>query len=427
MRRFCRVRRASPPKAFVGSFATIATLALLPCGVAAANSTSTSHFDNFALGSVNGQHGWSAGTQHPSEGGQSFDQAVVPVSDYYPSGVPGFGTRAWRFSNAVATTGFANLPHSPELTQPASENGPNTEFIAQFSFITTTPDPQPGLEINISAFDGTLGRMSFLRLDDTSAGTGIQVLDALPDGSFPNRDFSAVLPRGVPHTIKIWIKLHPGLNNDVMAIYVDGKDVGERFTTWENWYHSQGEPTPDINSLLFRANTQVPAVDGGGYLFDNVTTTTDNGAGPPEPDVPVEKLASTRTVRPGGIEHYTITARNTGRAVAQNFLVCDRIPRDETFVSADHMLVQRGSRRCLEINSLAPGQHVSIHLALRVDRSARAGMLDNTTDETEGDNRPLPPDPPLGEVPGHITDPRPAPEGGANVDVVTPSAPTFTG
>lgn len=423
MRHFCKVRGVLSRKAIVGSFATIASVVLLPCGVATAQ-TVTTNFDSFALGSVNGQHGWRVGTQHPSKGGHPFDEEVVPVSNYYTSGVPGFGTRAWRFSNAVATSGFNNLPHSPELSQPASETGPNTEFIAQFSFITTTPDPQPGLEINISAFDGSHGRMSFLRLEDTPGGTAVQVLDPLPDGSFPNRDFVAVLPRGVPHTIKIWIKHHPGLNDDVMAIYIDGKDVGERFTTWENFYRSQGEATPDINSLLFRANTAAD-VAGGGYLFDNVTTTTDNGAGPPEPDVPVEKLASTRTVRPGDIEHYTITARNTGGAVAHNFLVCDRIPREETFVSADHSLAQRGGRRCLEIDSLASGQHISVHLALRVDRSAPAGTLDNATDETEGDNRPLPPAPPPGEVPGHITDPRPAPEGGASVDVVT--APTFTG
>jgi uncharacterized repeat protein (TIGR01451 family) len=281
--------------------------------------------------------------------------------------------------------------------------------------------------------------MFFLRLKDTAAGTEVDVAYSSANGvDFVWSDPIAELAFGKVHTIKIWIKLHPGPNNDVVAVYVDGKDAGERFGTWEQCYREN--PTecpggvPAINSLMFRANVPSPGVVGGGYLFNHVTTSTGDGPGPEEPDVGVEKQASTRTVSPGGIVRYTVTARNRGRAIAHNVLVCDRIPREEAFVSADHELRQLGDRRCLAIQSLAPGQHMSFELTLRVSRNAGSGTIDNTTDETEGANQPPPPGPPPGEIPGHITDPKAKGEGSAKVQVTRARrlaprrpAPRFTG
>lgn len=424
------VGSAVPRKTIVGLVAMIATVVLLPGGVAAAQSTLTSNFDSFALGSINGQHGWRSGPADSPTG--EWDQAVVPVMDFYPS-VSGFGTQAWRYSNLYGSGTFSNQTFSPEHNPPATENGPDTRFIAQFSFITARTAEQPGLFVSISPDNGGGGRMFLVQLIDAATGTEVVVWDTTADGNFVEHPV-AVLPRGVPHTIKIWIKLHPGEDNDVVGVYIDGNDVGQCFTTWENFSRE------DINSLLFRVAPTDFDETNGGYLFDNVTTTVDNGPGPPpECDVPVEKHASVRTVSPGGLVRYTITARNRGDATARNLLVCDRIPPEETFVSADHRLLRVGRRRCLVINNLAPGQHMSFHIVLRVSRNAPAGRIDNGSDETDGVE---PPEPPLGppappavpgpppapmpDIPGHITVSKPKPEGGASVDVVRPT-PAFTG
>lgn len=214
-----------------------------------------------------------------------------------------------------------------------------------------------------------------------------------------------------------------------MAVYIDGQDIGQRFTTWENWFRHPGvnRPVPEINSLLFRAAAAGFSEENGGYLFFGETATSGPGPGPPEPDVDVGKQASVRRVHPGGLVRYTITARNRGRGIARNLLACDRIPREETFVSADHRLHRVGRRRCLVIHSLAAGQHMTFHLVARVSRNARAGRIDNTTDRENVDDLTPPPLPPEGDVPGHITDPKPTPEGHASVDVVRPSTPPFTG
>ena len=199
------------------------------------------------------------------------------------------------------------------------------------------------------------------------------------------------LARGVPHTIKFWMKLNPGPNNDMVRVSIDGKDVGQCFSSWENYYRSSkdqaGPPNfnkpPSIDRLLFRSNSQGPgALLGHGYLFDNVSITTANRAGPPGCDVPIEKQADVRTVRPGGRVGYRITVRNRGRLSARNVLVCDHIPREMTFVSADRKLLRLGSRRCLLIPRLAPGQRVTFHLVLRVDANAPPGTEENTGEET---------------------------------------------
>ena len=158
--------------------------------------------------------------------------------------------------------------------------------------------------------------------------------------------------------------------------------------------------------------------------------------GPPEPDPEVDKTTSTRTVHPGGLVRYTITTRNRGRAIARNLLVCDRLPREETFVSADRRLLRVARRRCLVINNLASGQRMTFHLVARVNPNARAGRIDNGTGETDGVEPPAPPlgppvpptvpgrpPAPTSDIPGHITDPKPEEKGGASVDVVRPPPP----
>ena len=392
-------RAALPRTAIVGLLATFVSIALLPCGVAAADTVET-NFEAplFHLGSVHEQDGWQIGVPGdiPSLP-HGYDQAVVANS-----GAPAeFGGQSLRFSNGYNVTGpteYHFQTYSKPTKEAAGESLANTEYTAQFSFISTKPAAeQPGLFAAISPDEGEGGRMSYIGLEDTPKGIKVIFFDTpKPDGEFAEYDLGT-LPRDKPHTIKFWMKLNPGPNNDFVRILIDGRDVGECFTTWENLYRHQSQAVPTTNTLLFRSSGEQEnkSLVGGGYLFDNVTITTAKGAGPPTCDLPIEKQADVSTVSPGGRVGYRITVRNRGHLSARNVQVCDRIPPEMTFVSADRNLLRRGSRRCLLIPRLAPGQRVSFHLVLHVDANAPPGTEANIVEETPAVAPPgSPPAPP---------------------------------
>jgi uncharacterized repeat protein (TIGR01451 family) len=355
-----------------------------------------------------------------------FDQEVV----HNTSAPSEFGEQSWRFSNAYTTTEFEGQTQSNATAEAAGENLPNTEYTAQFSFISLKPAvEQPGLMVSISPDNGIGARMSYIGLEDTTGGIRVLFYDTpAPDGEFVAYDLGT-LAREEPHTIKFWIRLNPGPNNDFVRILIDGRDVGECFTTWENFYRAQPEGVPDIDNLEFRAGgIAALSLLRGGFLFDNVKITTAKGAGPGPPtcELPIEKAAETRAARPGGRVRYRITVRNRGRLSASNVLMCDRIPREMTFVSADRKLLSLGGiRRCLLIPRLAPGQHVTFHPVLRVDTNARAGEVDNEVEEIPGGGSDGAP-PPVGETdgagsPGYLHPPEDDLPPGAKTGFVPPA------
>ena len=96
--------------------------------------------------------------------------------------------------------------------------------------------------MTISPDSGVGGRMSYVGLRDASAGIVATVYDT-PDVDGKFVAYSAgVLDRDVPHTIKFWIKLNPGPDDDLVRIYIDGRDLGQCYTTWENFYRKVPEP-----------------------------------------------------------------------------------------------------------------------------------------------------------------------------------------
>lgn len=75
-----------------------------------------------------------------------------------------------------------------------------------------------------------------------------------------------------------------GVANDIVRVSVDGAaaHVG---TSWEDYYRDcEDTATRTVDSLLFRAGgTAVPALQNGGFLFDDVTVATDTPVAPPPP------------------------------------------------------------------------------------------------------------------------------------------------
>jgi uncharacterized repeat protein (TIGR01451 family) len=395
-------RPALPRRTIVGLFATLVSFALLPCAVAVADSYSTD-FESFTIGSVNGQDGWISPPPPTSSGvcsttaPYSIDQSVVDPSTFV-SGVTAFGSRSLRFSNLCSNSAFTGTQmYSPTLTQPAGENEANKVFTFQFSFMPTTTTYQPGLYVSVAPDNGTGFRMFRVDLTDIAVSCGdstscvlLSVADSPTgaDGYIVSHPL-ALLDPSMPHTIKVTMKFNPGDDNDLVRVSVDGTDTGQCFASWENYYRMwQPGNFQNTSDLEFRATVAGFSGTNAGYLFDNVSYSSSNGAGPEPCDLDIGKTPDSSTVTAGGLAGYTLTAHNRGKLAERNLLLCDHIPKHTTFVSANRKLRQIGSKRCLFIRSLGPGQSASVHVMLRVDANTAPGNLDNVADIT--------PEPPTG-------------------------------
>ena len=133
------------------------TLLLLIGAMPAMADTSTTTFEDFGLGTVNGQDGWKVGG-----GGAVYDQQVV---------TPGLvGLRALRMSNAVTSGSFEDQTFSKPVADPAGENVANKGYTGEFTFLSTTPDAQQqGLAMSVSPDNAHGARMSYVRLEAGSA------------------------------------------------------------------------------------------------------------------------------------------------------------------------------------------------------------------------------------------------------------------
>jgi uncharacterized repeat protein (TIGR01451 family) len=424
--------------------ATAVSTALLVCGAAAASITlfEPPLYHVFPA-SINGQSGvggfpWKSAPPGaipacvPTPTNGQYDQAVV-TNTVAPAGEPpGFGLQSLRMSNACASSEFFNQTYSPQELQQVGEARPNKVFLAEFSVMSTTTAHQPGLFLSVSPDSGEGSRMSWVGLEDTPGGIRVSVNDTPDvDGEFVAHP-GPLLDRTSPHEIRFWIKVNQGIDNDLVRISVDGEDLGQCFTTWENYYRTAPEQAPPpnrntpatINSLQFRSSVPGPAaLLGRGYLFDNVSITPSGGPGPPGCDTPIEKTADSPTVTAGGRAGYQITVRNRGRLPARNLRVCDQIPRGMTFISADRKLLRIGRQRCLVIPRLRPGQRVSVHLVLQVNANAAPGTLSNTAEVTPPPTSPPPggepgAPPAPGKPPAVIAKPPPIARAKANVKIV---------
>jgi uncharacterized repeat protein (TIGR01451 family) len=98
----------------------------------------------------------------------------------------------------------------------------------------------------------------------------------------------------------------------------------------------------------------------------------------------MDKEADSPMVTPGGLAGYRITVTNRSRRhIARNLWICDRIPRNMTFVRATRRLLVFRRMRCLVIARLLPRRSTSFHLTLRVGPNAN-GTETNTAEVIPG-------------------------------------------
>jgi hypothetical protein len=271
--------------------AVAAFVAVIPSAAMADTINTDFEAPVFSPGSVDSQDAW-----HSAVNGDvpalpnGYDQEVKDSG-----GVAGFGAQSLRHSNSIseATGEFEYQTYSKSNAENAGEATRNTEFDSTFQFTSTSINEQPGSKMRISPDDGHGGRMSFVSLTDTPDGIVAQVADTPEaDGGFRVLTVPGSYSRDEVHTVRIWMKLVPGADNDIVRIFIDGEDIGNKLgvclETWENFYRATSQNVPVTNSLGFRADNggqgnpyfEIPSLVGGGYLFDNVATKTANGPGP---------------------------------------------------------------------------------------------------------------------------------------------------
>ena len=241
-------------------------------------------FENFTLGSIAGQDGWSAISTN-------FDQELVDNN----------GNIVWRLSNEVTTEGFDGHPFSPgsgliagESTaeHPSGDSPVTDRFVGAFDFQSATGAAQPGLAISVSPDTGIGGRQSFVSIRDNGTdGLDLVFFDTAnndpnvnPNGGFRSTTIATGLAYDQVYRLGFEITFVDGIvdngdgsfsGNDIVEIYLDEQLI-HTGTTWESFYWTSTlNLTPPtivaIDSLLFRlAGTAAPANAGNGYFIDNV-------------------------------------------------------------------------------------------------------------------------------------------------------------
>jgi hypothetical protein len=168
-------------------------------------------------------------------------------------------------------------------------------------------DQQSGLALSVSPDNGSGGRMSYLRFEDSASGINVFFDDVTDVGPLPHTASfnetqvaggiaaTPVLSRTTPHTVKFVMDFKDGPANDIVKIYIDGNLV-HTGTSWEDYYRydpeqtSGGNVVPTTDSLIFRAGgTTIPANSGNGFLFDNVNLSSSTVVPPSSVIITIEK------------------------------------------------------------------------------------------------------------------------------------------
>ncbi len=269
----------------------------------------SSTFDDFILGSVNGQSLWSATGP--------YDQAIV--NNTY--GFATFGCKTLRVSDAITSGSFgdwifaapnANAVGETEATTGGfSEGTRQNHFEAEFDIASTQATLQPGLHVSVSPDRGDGSRMSYVRFEDQANGVHVFFID-VPGGEasigteneFVETDI-ATLDRTAPHTIKITLDTIDGPTNDVVTVRVDGTLV-HTGTSWEDYYRFDPEAAAEqspriVKTLIIQARGGAnPDNSGKGFLFDNFSLDSSNDEAPVVTDDVDDETPPVTSVSGGG-------------------------------------------------------------------------------------------------------------------------------
>ena len=255
----------------------------------------------FAPGNIHAQDGWKKTGP--------YDFAVVSNPGALQAEL---GEQSLRGSNTTSSGSFGDHTFSDSVNDAAGEstsvgggqaNGVRqTDYVASLDFRSSTGAHQPGLAMAVSPDRGDGGRMFFVRIRSTATGFALDANHvpspatsggAVTFVSVP--DIATDLDPSEVHNLRIEMELNEGPDNDVARVFVDGtlEFTGE---SWENYYRNDAEQAPAgnlvplIDNLLLRPSSTSPAgtpaeltaLNGNGFLFDNVRVETFGGPNGPQ-------------------------------------------------------------------------------------------------------------------------------------------------
>ena len=279
----------------------------------------TTTFEDFRLGTIDGQHDWKSlgGLGAPAVNPAGTHCAVYDheITDNTASTSTyrfhEFENRSLRISNAVTSGCYADQTFSSRTSNAAGQSDAQSgstnsavdyaiaggtlqnHFEAEWSFASTVPSAQqPGLEVVASPARGDDARMSWLQMIDLPDGLAVifaERSNPAAAGDFILSTVARHLDRRVPHTIKISMDFVDGPGNDIVRVFVDG-ELKHTGTSWENYYfydvngkaNFSGAP-PIVNRMMFRTGSDLhrgipgdsaPATRGHGFVFDNLRQAT---------------------------------------------------------------------------------------------------------------------------------------------------------
>jgi uncharacterized repeat protein (TIGR01451 family) len=148
----------------------------------------------------------------------------------------------------------------------------------------------------------------------------------------------------------------------------------------------------------------VPTTQTGCVDLPNLATVTSNGASStanatvtacitpqvveqgkpavtPDTVMTLTKSADVSVVKPGGLVHFTIGWKNTGKAAAKNVQICDKLPAGMTFSSAPGSTFKSG-KACWTRGSVGVGNSLKFNVVAKVDADAGTQSFTNVATAT---------------------------------------------
>jgi hypothetical protein len=239
------------------SLAVVASAVVLAPGGAVAEPTS------YALGSLDGQHGWNGGI-----GGfvnnESGAEAVTTADSYS-------GERSWRYGRGYGSPG-QGTPYSPvaaTVGRPSS-GAAGDVAILRFAFRAVVPG-DGSLQ---SVYLGSVARndRTGMQLSLRNLGGGVDLAMSRMSGVGCNTE-SVVLSTvsgATWHTVEMRSQLHEDVDLDVTTYIVDGVEIGREVAWPMPWRVCNGfDYTPGSSIKLMSTSPNTPAFSG--FYYDDMS------------------------------------------------------------------------------------------------------------------------------------------------------------
>lgn len=215
--------------------------------------TATDHFATNAT--INAQNGWFVDTA------ANFDEQVLASGTAAHAGIG-----VWHISNRIVSSGFGNMPRSPQLSENAAEStvrtaggGDSAELVLWFRLRNGIADGS-AITLNLSPPDGN--RLTYVDIRNDRDGQGGLQLRVVDYNIFNGQTLTIAtgLPRQTWMKLRMVLRTVAGSRNDVFDISRDGVSLGT-YGSWDGYYYSV-PPLIGVDRLMVRLDVPPSAISG---------------------------------------------------------------------------------------------------------------------------------------------------------------------